>query len=272
MIVSPAALARSPDVDMPAFSLRDVEFRVGEKTLLHPLTLELPAGEFIALVGHNGSGKSTVLKLLARQQQPTKGQIVFMGQASTGWSARSFARLLAHLPQNTPPAAGMLVKELVALGRYPWHGALGRFRAEDQAKVDEAMERTGVVSFADRLVDTLSGGERQRVWLAMMVAQDADCLLLDEPTSALDVGHQIEVLSLVRDLVRERGITVICVLHDINMAARFCDRIVALHSGRLIAQATPEEIMTPEALSEIYNVEMDVIYRANTGRHVALVR
>jgi iron complex transport system ATP-binding protein len=134
------------------------------------------------------------------------------------------------------------------------------------------MERTGVVSFADRLVDTLSGGERQRVWLAMMVAQDADCLLLDEPTSALDVGHQIEVLSLVRDLVRERGITVICVLHDINMAARFCDRIVALHSGRLIAQATPEEIMTPEALSEIYNVEMDVIYRANTGRHVALVR
>lgn len=258
--------------EIAAFSLRGAGFQLGEKVLLHPLGLDLPTGRFIALVGHNGSGKSTLLKLLARQQAPTEGEIRFMGQPAKTWSARSLARRLAYMPQNTPPAAGMLVKELVALGRYPWHGALGRFGAQDQAKVDEAIERTGIAPFADRLVDTLSGGERQRAWLAMMIAQDADCFLLDEPTSALDVNHQIEVLSLVRDLVRDKGITVIAVLHDINMAARFCDMIVALHSGQLIARATPEEIMTPDELFRIYNVQMDVIYRPTTGHHAALLR
>src|SRR5690606_35749392 len=136
-------------------------------------------------------------------------------------------------------ASGMLVKELVALGRYPWHGALGRFGTTDRQKVEEAIELTGIAPFADRMVDTLSGGERQRVWLAMLVAQDAECLLLDEPTSALDIAHQIEVLSLVQKLSHEKNLSVFVVLHDVNMAARFCDAVFALHSGRLIAQSTP---------------------------------
>ncbi len=122
---------------------------------------------------------------------------------------------------------GLLVKELVALGRYPWHGALGRFSKTDREKVDEAMTLTDVVGMADRLVETLSGGERQRVWLAMLVAQDAECLLLDEPISALDIAHQIEVLSLVQGLSHTRGLGVLLVLHDVNMAVRFCDEIIA---------------------------------------------
>jgi iron complex transport system ATP-binding protein len=164
----------------------------------------------------------------------------------------------------------MLVKELVALGRYPWHGALGRFGKVDRDKVDEAIELTDIAPFADRLVDTLSGGERQRVWLAMLVAQDAECLLLDEPISALDIAHQIEVLSLVQRLSHSKGLGVVLVLHDVNMAARFCDEILALHSGRLIARGTPEAIMTPEALARIYGVAMDVIVHPGTGRPVAV--
>lgn len=253
-------------------SLRDVSFAIEGRILLHPLTLDLAAGKSIALIGHNGSGKSTLLKLIGRQQAPSGGVIRFEGRPLEDWGARAFARRLAYLPQRTPAAPGMLVKELVALGRYPWHGALGRFGATDRAKVEEAIELTGIGGFSERMVDSLSGGERQRVWLAMLVAQDATCLLLDEPISALDIGHQLEVLSLTHDLCREKGITVITVLHDVNMAARFCDEIVALHSGRLIAHGTPEDVMTPDELARIYDVRMDVLHQPSSGRLVALAR
>ncbi|MDX3924678.1 MAG: ATP-binding cassette domain-containing protein [Shinella sp.] len=253
-------------------SLEGVSFAVEGRTLLHPLTLRLESGKTTGLIGHNGSGKSTLLKLIARQQLPSSGTIRFEGKALSEWPNRAFARRLAYLPQQTPSAPGMLVKELVALGRYPWHGALGRFGETDRKKVDEAMELTGVAGFADRLVDTLSGGERQRVWLAMLVAQDAVCLLLDEPISALDIGHQLDVLQLTKTLSEEKGLSVIAVLHDINMAARFCDEIVALHSGRLIGRGAPEAIMTPEALARIYNVRMDVIRQPSTGYPVALAQ
>lgn len=254
---------------VPAFSLSGVGYSLKAKSLLEGLTFDLPAGRSIALVGHNGSGKSTLLKLMARQQAPGAGSIRFMGEPLEHWNARAFARRLAYLPQYTPVAPGMKVRELVALGRYPWHGALGRFGVKDAAKVEEAIERTGIAALADRLVDTLSGGERQRAWLAMMVAQDAGCLLLDEPISALDIGHQLEVMTLVRDLARDTGMTVVTVLHDINMAARFCDLIVALHSGRVLTISTPQDIMTPDALQRIYNVRMDVMQQPQGGYPVA---
>jgi len=252
------------------FVLDEVSFAVPERRLLEPLTLTLPARRIVGLIGHNGSGKSTLLKILARQQPASAGRVSFEGRPLGEWGERAFARKLAYLPQYTPPASGMLVKELVALGRYPWHGALGRFGKVDRDKVDEAIELTDIAPFADRLVDTLSGGERQRVWLAMLVAQDAECLLLDEPISALDIAHQIEVLSLVQRLSHSKGLGVVLVLHDVNMAARFCDEILALHSGRLIARGTPEAIMTPEALARIYGVAMDVIVHQGTGRPVAV--
>ncbi|GAB1582175.1 MULTISPECIES: ATP-binding cassette domain-containing protein [Phyllobacteriaceae] len=254
------------------YQLDAVSFAVAGRELLQPLTLSLPARRVIGLIGHNGSGKSTLIKLLARQQQPTGGEVRFEGRPLAQWGDRQFARKVAYLPQQTPPASGMLVKELVALGRYPWHGALGRFSRIDREKVDEAIELTDIAPFADRLVDTLSGGERQRVWLAMLVAQDAECLLLDEPISALDVAHQMEVLSLVHRLSQTKGIGVLVVLHDVNMAARFCDELVALHTGRLIARGTPAEIMVPEELQRIYGVAMDVIPHPGSGIPVSFVR
>ena len=252
------------------FELERVTFGVPGRVLLEPLSLSLPTRRVLGLIGHNGSGKSTLLKLLARQQSPSGGTIRFEGKPLDAWNGRAFARKAAYLPQQTPPSSGLLVKELVALGRYPWHGALGRFGARDREKVAEAMALTDIEPFADRLVDTLSGGERQRVWLAMLVAQDAECLLLDEPTSALDIAHQIEVLSLVHRLSADRGLGVIVVLHDVNMAARFCDEIIALHSGKMIVRGTPEDVMTSEQLARIYGVDMSVIAHPQTQRPIAL--
>lgn len=277
MMMTTASQARTvPPVGVSAtsdealFELDEVSFTVAGRTLLQPLTLTLAPRQIVGLIGHNGSGKSTLLKLLARQQPPAAGTIRFEGKPLSDWGDRPFARKVAYLPQATPAAAGMLVRELVALGRYPWHGALGRFGQIDRDKVEEAMKLTDVASMADRLVDTLSGGERQRVWLAMLVAQDAECLLLDEPISALDVAHQIEVLSLVQSLSHARGLGVVVVLHDVNMAARFCDHIIALHTGRIIANGPPDDILTTEALRAIYGVDMHIIQHPASGHPVAI--
>jgi len=258
--------------DEPLFALEGASFAIAGRQLLEPLTLSLPGRRVIGLIGHNGSGKSTLLKLLARQEPVTGGAVRFEGRLLNDWNDRAFARKVAYLPQQTPPATGMLVKELVALGRYPWHGALGRFGQRDREKVTEAMALTDTEHFGERLVDTLSGGERQRVWLAILVAQDAEYLLLDEPISALDIAHQIEVLTLVRRLARERQLGVVVVLHDVNMAAAYCDEIIALHSGRLIARGTPAEIMTTERLEAIYGVRMAVTCHPDTGSPLAFAR
>ncbi len=270
--VMAADMLRDESREVSLFTLNEVSFMVEGRLLLAPLTVSLPARRMVGLIGHNGSGKSTLLKLLARQQSPTKGSILFKGRELPSWKDRAFARKVAYLPQQPPPATGLLVKELVALGRYPWHGALGHFGQNDRDKVSEAIALTDIASLADRMVDTLSGGERQRAWLAMMVAQDPECLLLDEPISALDIAHQIEVLGLVHRLARERGLGVIVVLHDVNLAARFCDEIIALHTGCLIAQGVPRDLMTSEQLEAIYGVPMGILPHPGTGKPISYVR
>lgn len=250
----------------PLFEIDGLVVEVPGRRLLDRLTLALGSGRVTALIGHNGSGKSTLLKVLARQIRPAAGGTRFAGRPLADWPARDLARALAYLPQTTPPAEGMLVRELVALGRYPWHGALGRPGPRDRAAVAEAIEVCGIAPFAGRLVDTLSGGERQRAWLAMMIAQGAGCLLLDEPISALDVAHQVEVLALVRRLCHEQGRSVVVVLHEVNMAARFCDHVVALRGGGLALDGPPDALMRPDALRSVYGVPMEVLDRPGGGR------
>jgi ferric hydroxamate transport system ATP-binding protein len=233
--------------------------------LLSSLTLALADRGVTGLIGQNGSGKSTLLKLMARQQPPTRGTIRLDDRPIEAFPERAFAQRVGYLPQDLPPAAGLTVSELVALGRYPWHGALGRFGETDREKVAEAMSLTATDSLARRYVDTLSGGERQRAWLAMLLAQDARLLLLDEPISALDAAHQIGVLKLVRRISDERHVAVVMVLHDVNLAARFSDRLVALKGGRLVAEGPPREFMTPARLEEIYNVVMNTFPHPETG-------
>ena len=260
-------------VEQPAaMALNAVTFEVPGRIVLQPLTLEIRDRGVTGLIGQNGSGKSTLLKIMARQQPATGGHVSLAGRRLDAWSEREFARRVAYLPQHTPLATGLTVRELVALGRYPWHGALGRFTRTDHEKVDAALSLTSVDTLADRLVDTLSGGERQRAWLAMLIAQDARLLLLDEPISALDVAHQIEVLGLVRRLAFETGVAAVVVIHEINMAARFCGDIIALKEGRLIARGTPGELMNVGRLEQIYDVAMGVTPHPDTGAAIAFVR
>ncbi|KVU53031.1 ABC transporter ATP-binding protein [Burkholderia cepacia] len=250
------------------FSLERVSYVASGRPLLQSITLAIEPACVTGLVGHNGSGKSTLVKLLARQLAPTAGTIRYAGKPLADWGARQFARQVAYLPQQTPPTDGMTVHELVALGRYPWHGALGRFGEEDAEHVERAMRAADVLRHADRPVDVLSGGERQRAWLAMLVAQDCRCMLLDEPTSALDLNHQLSVLELVRTLCATRAMSAVVVLHDVNMAARFCDRIVALREGRLLMRERAADIMDPVHLESIYGVPMRVSADPVSGRRL----
>ncbi|WP_420994042.1 ABC transporter ATP-binding protein [Cupriavidus sp. 30B13] len=254
------------------FELRQVGFRAGGATLLDRIDLSIAREQVTALIGHNGSGKTTLMRLLVRHHAASAGAIDFDGRALAAWKPREYARRVAHLPQHTPATDGLLVRELVALGRYAWHGILGAFGARDRAHVDEAMRLADVARYADRLVDSLSGGERQRAWLAMLIAQDSDCLLLDEPTSALDVAHQVEMLDLVRTLCAERRMAAVIVLHDINMAARFSDRIVALRGGGILAAGAPADIMTEARLQAIYGMPMNVLRDPASGRAIGIPR
>lgn len=229
------------------------------RTLLHPLHLSLSGKGVCGLIGHNGSGKTTLLRLLARQLRPSQGRVLFQGRDLLSWPGRALAREIAYLPQHPPLAQDLLVRELVTLGRFPWHGPLGRVGQRDRDAVEAAMRRTGVAPFADRSVSHLSGGERQCAWIAMCVAQESRCLLLDEPTSALDIRHQVEVLEVVRELSRAHGIGIVVVLHDINLAARYCDELVALHGGRLIARGAPGSIMHADVLQRIYGVPLGLM-------------
>src|SRR5690606_8532204 len=175
-------LVRTGTETGPAFyETADLSFSVAGREIVHPLDLRLAAGKVYGLVGPNGSGKSTLLRMLARQERPSRGTLRHLGRDVAGMGEREFARSVAYMPQFTPPAEGMTVDELVSLGRFPWHGALGRFSEIDRSKVDAAIAATGLEGLRRRVVDSLSGGERQRAWLAMMVAQDTQCQLLDEP-------------------------------------------------------------------------------------------
>lgn len=254
-----------------SFSLNGISFKVDGKTLLHPLTLDVPRGQVVGILGHNGSGKSTLLKILARFQSPTSGSVKCLEQELASFRSKDYARKVAYLPQQTPDTDGMTVKEVVALGRYPWHGALGRFSAADKVKVENALELTSLTAMADRIVDTLSGGERQRAFLAMLIAQDTECLLLDEPISALDINHQIEVMRLIRMLAHEHSRSVLIVLHDINMAARYCDRLIALSGGKLVANGETDALITADRLDAIYGVRMGIFRHPQTHTPISYV-
>ncbi len=254
------------------FEVKGATFAINGKPLLQPIEHTFQEGKVYGLIGHNGSGKSTLIKLLAQQQAVSEGEIHFDQRPLNAWGNREFARQVAYLPQHLPSAENLTGRELVAFGRYPWHGLLGRHNQKDTAAIDRAIALTHTEAFADRLVDTLSGGERQRVWLAMLIAQGSRFLLLDEPLAALDIAHQMEVLALIRKLCDELNLGVIIVLHDINMASRYCDELMALHSGRLLAHGTPDELMCDTTLEAIYGLPMQVLQHPSGDHRIAVAQ
>ncbi|MCG5218104.1 ABC transporter ATP-binding protein [Streptosporangium sp. KLBMP 9127] len=232
-----------------------VSFGYPGQRVLDKTSLRVETGELIALVGLNGCGKSTLLRLAAGVLRPESGRVSVDGADMARTSRRAAARKVALLHQSAPAVPGLTVRQMVRQGRYAARGPLGMLRVGDDAVTVRAMLDVGVEQWADRPVETLSGGERQRVRLALALAQDTPVLLLDEPTTYLDLRHQLEVLQLVARLREERRLTVLMVLHDLNLAARFAERLVALRDGRVAADGPPDSVVTSELLREVFGIE-----------------
>ncbi|CAN5311936.1 ABC transporter ATP-binding protein [soil metagenome] len=228
------------------------------------LDLTITAGSFTVLIGPNACGKSTALRGLARLLSPTGGRVLLDGRDIATRKTREIARELALLPQSPITPSGVTVADLVSRGRAPYQSLLRQYSREDERAVASAMVATGVQDLADRPVDELSGGQRQRVWIAVALAQETDILLLDEPTTYLDLAHQIEVLDLCARL-HAGGRTLVVVLHDLNMAARYATELVAFTAGRIVAQGSPRDVVTPPILSEVFGLAADVIPDPQTG-------
>jgi len=230
-----------------------------ESVVVRDLDLELTEGSFTAIVGPNGCGKSTLLRALGRLMRPTAGQVLLDGRAIARTPTREVAKVLGLLPQTPVAPDGLTVADLVARGRHPHQSWLCQWSGDDESAVAEALAWTDMAALAGRPVDALSGGQRQRAWISMALAQGTDLLLLDEPTTYLDLSHQIDVLELVGRLHAERGRTVVVVLHDLNLAARYAQRLVAMKDGALVASGTPEEVLTEPLLADVFDLEARVL-------------
>jgi iron complex transport system ATP-binding protein len=244
----------------------------GDRTIVEGLDLVIPPGRITAIVGANGCGKSTLLRALARLISPREGRVILDGKVLHGRPTKEVARTLGLLPQSPIAPEGIAVADLVGRGRHPHQKLLARWSAHDYDVVAHALAATGVADLAERSADELSGGQRQRVWIAMALAQETDILLLDEPTTFLDVAHQIEVLDLLTDLNRERGTTIVMVLHDINMAARYADHLFALRGGEIVASGQPSEVVTDRLIHEVFDLDALVVSDPVSGTPIVLPR
>jgi iron complex transport system ATP-binding protein len=242
-----------------------VSLAYDEHVVVRELDLELTDGSFTAIVGPNGCGKSTLLRALGRLMRPTGGQVLLDGRAIARTPTREVAKVLGLLPQAPIAPEGLTVADLVTRGRHPHQSWLRQWSRDDEAVVAEALAWTDMAELADRGVDELSGGQRQRAWISMALAQGTDLLLLDEPTTYLDLSHQIDVLELIGRLHAERGRTVVVVLHDLNLAARYAQRLVAMKDGALVASGTPGEVLTERLLADVFDLEARVVPDPVTG-------
>lgn len=242
----------------------------GDRLVVDDVELAVPPGRISVIVGANASGKSTLLKTLARLITPKSGSVLLDGMDVHRIPSRRLAQVLGLLPQNPLAPDGIVVSELVGRGRYPHQSLLRRWSAGDDAAVASALALTGATELADRALDELSGGQRQRVWIAMALAQQTEVLLLDEPTTFLDVTHQVEVLDLLTDLNRERGTTIVVVLHDLNLAARYADHLFALREGRLVASGHPRDVVTEQLVHEVFGLASRVIDDPTSGAPLVL--
>ncbi|MFD7022581.1 ABC transporter ATP-binding protein [Promicromonospora sukumoe] len=241
-----------------------------DRTVISGFDLAVPPGRITAIVGANACGKSTLLRAMSRLLTPREGQVLLDGKQVHRTPAKELARTLGLLPQSPIAPEGITVGDLVGRGRNPHQRALSRWSRDDDEAVAAALEATQTLDLTERAVDELSGGQRQRVWIAMALAQQTDVLLLDEPTTFLDVSHQVEVLDLLTDLNRARGTTIVMVLHDLNLAARYADHLVALADGRVHAAGEPGDVLTTDTVRAVFRLESQVITDPTSGRPLML--
>ncbi|GLQ75315.1 ABC transporter ATP-binding protein [Vibrio penaeicida] len=253
------------------YQLNQIKVIREEKTILDIDELSIDPKGFTVVLGHNGSGKSTLVNLLAKQFSPEEGHIQLGQQPLEKFSAKSLAKEVAYLPQKLPEVAGLNVKELVRLGRYPWRGVFGQWNSEDNQIIETSMLQTEVHSMSNELADQLSGGEKQRAWIAMLLAQQSNFLILDEPTSALDVQHQYQVMDLLQQLNQHSGRGVLVILHDLNLALHYATHVIALKKGNILFEGKRELLFDEERLASLYNTPVSLIDHPNNDHKVAII-
>lgn len=242
----------------------------GDKTILEDITLNITSGQITSIIGANACGKSTLLRTMSRLLAPNKGQVLLDGKSIHKRSTRQLAQILGLLPQSPTAPEGITVGDLVSRGRYPHQGFLSRWSKADDDAVAKALDTTHTTELLEKDVDELSGGQRQRVWIAMALAQETDILLLDEPTTFLDVAHQIEVLDLLVDLNQSRGTTIVLVLHDLNLAARYSDKLIAMQQGRVFAYGTAHEVITEATVQTVFGLNNQIVSDPISGSPMVL--
>jgi len=248
-----------------------LHFGYQHKAIFEEISLSIPQGKLVGIVGPNGGGKSTLLKLLAGQEQPQSGEILLKGRPLGSYGMKALARELAYLPQRPLVPPGIRVEQLVQYGRHPHQGWFTQWSEEDARMVDWARERMQLDAIWQQSANSLSGGQAQRVWLAMVLAQDADLILLDEPTSALDIGHQTEVMEAIHRVAAE-GKTVLIVIHDLATAARYCDELIALGDGGIQAMGPAREVVTKSLIDRLYQTDVDILHAPGDGAPVIVPR
>lgn len=244
---------------MALLNAQDLTLKYDQRCVVEGLSVEIPEGQVTMIVGANACGKSTLLRGLSRLLKPASGAVTLDGKDIHTKPARELARTLGLLPQHPTAPDGITVRDLVGRGRYPHQGFFRSWSAKDDAAVQRALEATETLALAERDIDELSGGQRQRVWIAMALAQETEVLLLDEPTTYLDLAHQVEVLDLVTDLNRTRKTTVAIVLHDLNLAARYADNVIAMKAGAVVAMGSPRDVVTESLVRDVFGLESRVI-------------
>lgn len=242
-----------------SLSVNHISAGYDRKTVLNDLSLQFPPGKISVIMGANACGKSTLLKTIARLIVPESGTITLDEEAIAAIPNRTYAKRLGYLPQAPVVPEGIIVSDLVNRGRFPHQGFFQSWTKKDIQAVYQAMEMVGILDLADKQVDELSGGQLQRVWIAMAIAQETDILLLDEPTTYQDLTHQIEILDVLTDLNRIRQMTLIIVLHDINLSVRYGDYLIALKEGRLVREGKPAEIIDEDLVREVFDLECVII-------------
>ncbi|KEI86159.1 iron-dicitrate transporter ATP-binding subunit [Clostridium botulinum B2 267] len=237
-----------------------------DKLIVNGLNMNIPKGKITTIIGPNGCGKSTVLKTVGRILKPKEGLVYLNGDDIRNLSTKEVAQKMAILPQSPQAQGGLTVGELVSYGRFPHKKGFGKLSPEDKKVIEWTLDITKLTELEVTMVDNLSGGQRQRVWIAMALAQQTDLILLDEPTTYLDMSYQLEVLELLYNLNREESCTIVMVLHDLNLAARFADYMIAIRDGSIIKCGTPKEIMTKEVLKDTFNIDAEIVWGSKIGR------
>ena len=233
--------------------------------IVEGLTITIPTQAITAIIGPNGCGKSTLLKALARILIPEQGKVEVNEVDIHSQSTKDIARQIGLLPQNPRSPDGITVSDLIQRGRYPHQGIFRQWSREDEASVNNALSLTGLTNFSDKPIDELSGGQRQRVWIAMLLAQETPIMLLDEPTTHLDIAHQIEVLDLLKELTRQHNRTIVMVLHDINLAVRYADNLIAMRDGKIKTFGEPHNVVTAQMMHEVFSIQAQILQDPVSG-------